>query len=319
MTSIGAWEIGPDDVPLRISRDRDFLEKHLENWIERDPSLISSYVRWVSRQLTLPDGSRLDLLGLSGDGSWVIVELKPDPPGAGAVDQVLHYFMQIASMTDGELAQRIKSHGLSDSATLEALEALTPDAGDAERSYRLIVAGVGTGDAARTAAEALTRHGFDVPIQVVTFEVLGDSAGRRLLVRDVEEAVYDDRAAASRRSLEDVVDIAERCGVRDGFQEIRSFLLGHGYREQRRGTGLNFNLGSRLQCFWVRPAEGAVRIGYLDTNFPALFGVDESEAHSDLGENWIDLPPAQALERIRQWVVVIDGYRGGAGEPATSS
>jgi hypothetical protein len=266
VTSIAAWEIGRDDEPRRIPADRDFLEKHLEEWIERDPSLLAGDVHWAARQLTLPDRSRLDLLGLSIDGTWVIAELKPGPPEGGAVNQALHYFTQIASMTNGELAERIR---------------------------------------------VLTSHGFDVPIRVVTFQVLRGADGRRILLREIEDAPEGGEGrGVSRSSLDDVLVLAERGGVRPGFAAIRRHLLGRGYREHRRGTGLNFNTGSRFQCLWVRPAEGTIHLAYLGSNFPMLFGVDERQAEADLGENSIDLAPDEALARVTRWADVIDDYRG---------
>lgn len=91
MIHIGAWEIGADEVPRRMVDDREYLESQLETWIERDPSLLSGEIRWVSRQLTLPDRSRLDLLGLTRNNEWVIAELKAGPVSGGAVEQAVHY------------------------------------------------------------------------------------------------------------------------------------------------------------------------------------------------------------------------------------
>jgi hypothetical protein len=45
MTHIGAWAIGDGDVPKRMDADREFLERHLEGWIERDPSLLGGDIR----------------------------------------------------------------------------------------------------------------------------------------------------------------------------------------------------------------------------------------------------------------------------------
>jgi RecB family endonuclease NucS len=105
-TYIAAWEIGDGDVPTRMAEEREFLEKHLEGWIEHEPSLLGGDIRWVSRQLVLPDGSRLDLLGLTKDNTWVIAELKAGQVDASTVLQAMHYFLQIAAMSDAELAQR---------------------------------------------------------------------------------------------------------------------------------------------------------------------------------------------------------------------
>jgi hypothetical protein len=102
---------------------------------------------------------------------------------------------------------------------------------------------------------------------------------------------------------------AERFGVRAGFETIRDELLSRGYRAYQKKHGLNFNLGSRRQVFWVRPLESHILVGYLDWNFPALFGIDPAQAALDLGPNWLELPPDAALAQIRQWLDIVDRYR----------
>jgi hypothetical protein len=313
MTHIGAWEIGDRDVPSRMPEDREFLEKHLEGWIERDPSLLGGDIRWVSRQLVLPDGSRLDLLGLTKDNTWVIAELKAGQVDVSTVLQAIHYFLQIAAMSDAELAQRIRGRNKADDSVAAALNELVSDSAETARDYRLLVAGVGGGDSAELAASILARYGLTVRIQVITFQLLRDSQGHRILLREVEEdSVRQPRAGAA--PYEDILLLAERFGVRDGFEQVRNELLGRGYRSFQKRSGLNFSIGSRLQTFWIKPVEGRLHIGYLSNNFPALYGVDESTALTDFGPNWLDLQPAEAVQRVRDWADTIDRYRAQSGE-----
>ena len=308
MTHVGAWEIGDGDVPSRMAEDREFLEKHLEAWIERDPSLLGGDIRWVSRQLVLPDGSRLDLLGLTKDNTWVIAELKAGQVGLSTVLQAIHYFLQIAAMSDAELAQRIRNRNRADDLLAAALSELVSDSAETARDYRLLVAGVGSGDSAELAAAILARYGLTVRIQVISFQLLRDSQGHRILLREIdEEGVREGRAAAA--PYEDILLLAERFGVRDGFEQVRNELLVRGYRSFQKRSGLNFSIGSRLQTFWIKPIEGRLHIGYLSGNFPALFGVDEAMALTDLGPNWLDLQPAEAIQRVRLWADTIDRYR----------
>ena len=148
---------------------------------------------------------------------------------------------------------------------------------------------------------------------MITFQLLRDSHGHRILLREVEEeGVREARAAASPN--EDILLLAERFGVRDGFEQVRNELLGRGYRSFQKRSGLNFSIGSRLQTFWIKPVEGRLHIGYLSSNVPALYGVEESTALTDLGPNWIDLQPAEAVQRVRDWADTIDRYRAQSGE-----
>ena len=171
------------------------------------------------------------------------------------------------------------------------------------------------GDSAEVAASILARYGLTVRIQVVTFQLLRDSQGRRILLREVEEeSIREPRASAT--PYEDILSLAERFGVRDGLEQVRNELLGRGYRSFQKRSGLNFSIGSRLQTFWIKPVEGRLHIGYLSGNFPALYGIDESTAVTDLGANWLDLPPAEALQRVRDWADKIDHYRAKSVERA---
>ncbi len=310
MTHLGAWEVGADDVPQRMADDRVFLERNLEDWIQRDPSLLGGDIRWVARQLTLPDQSRLDLLGLTRDNEWVIAELKAGAVGGGAVEQALHYFLQLANMTNSQLTQAIRAHGISAEAVATAESALATEGEDGSRDYRLMAAGVGRGEAAEAVAAILTRYGLAIPIQVITFRLLRSIDGRRILLREVDEDLSSQSSQSDNQwSLDHVLGYAERCGVREGFEQIRSELLARGYRTYQKKWGLNFNLRSRLQCFWVTPEEGMIHIGYLTGNFPALFGVDEESVRADMGANWLHLPSVEAVERMRRWADVVERYR----------
>lgn len=309
MVQFGGWAIGDDERPHRLEVDRAFLEKHLESWIENEPTLLSNDVRWVSRQLTLPDRSRLDLLGLTKDGTWVVAELKAGSVDGATVLQAMHYFVELAGLGNAELVSRILGQGLCDESVRAELDELAGESDDLERDFMLLVAGVGTGERAEAAAAVLARYGFDVPVRVVTFQLLRDAGGRRILIREVEDD--DGRDAGDRRkgwTLDDLLDRAERYAVRIEFEQIRSLLLGAGYRTTLKKNGLNFNPGNRLQSFWVVPLEGAIYMGYLGANFPTLFGMDEDQATELLGANWLNFPPEQAVTVMQSWIEKIQTF-----------
>ncbi|MGB3411192.1 MAG: hypothetical protein WBA45_08330 [Microthrixaceae bacterium] len=310
MAGIGGWHISLDGSPVRLDPNRSLLEARLEGWIEADPTIIDSQVRWVSRQLVLPDRSRLDLLGLSPDGTWVIVELKAGSPGPDAVRQAIHYFMEMDAMSNAALVARIRAQGLSDHGADRQLdELLSLDEEEHERDYRIIVAGIGEGDAANSAAETLARYGFSIPVEVVTF-YLFDTATGHVLIRDVEEETAPDAPSRSAGwSLDSIFERAERFGVREGFEQIRTELLNHGYRSRLKKYSLNFSVGARRGVFYLGPATEGLHIGYLQTNFEPLFGVPQAEAERMMGENWLTVPPEAALAQIRTWIETVDQLR----------
>lgn len=310
MTSVGAWQILRDDRPQRLLPDRKFLEAHLETWIENDASLLSSDIRWVARQLTLPDRSRLDLLGLSMDGTWVIVELKHGAVGSGTIAHALHYLLEITKLSDLELVQLIRTKGGPIGAVSDDLERLARSSGSdsARRDYRLVVAGVGDGEAAQEAAQSLANLNLAVDVQVVTFELVVDAEGRRTLIREIEEEPAPTAVIGAQWTLDTVLADADAVGVRAGFEKvIELFESRAGWRRYLKKSGLNFNRGTRKQAFWVRPETGGkIHIGYLDANFPELFGIEEARAGELLGSNWLDLEPSEALAKLERWLDLID-------------
>jgi hypothetical protein len=314
MTQTGAWEIDPDDQPSRLTTDREFLERHLETWIEREPSLLGSDIRWVARQLYLPDGSILDLLGVAADGTWVIAELKSGAVGTGAVLQAMHYYVELANMTNGQLLDRVLAQGRIDEAHIRELhDSIGRDRESTDREYRLMVAGVGAGEAAERAAETLKEAGFKVRVAVVSFQIVSASGGRRVLLREID----DQGEGPSTWTLESVLARAEAFGVRNELEKIQWYLESVGYRTYLKQYGLNFNQSARRQTFFVKPVQDAIHVGYLASSFPYLFGVDEMTAEAELGDNWRTLSPTQALETMHQWVATIEDLKQRFGPVVT--
>ncbi len=72
---VALWSI-EEDKPSRLEQRRDWVEAHLEQWVKADASLVAEGLTWVGQQVVLPDGSRLDLVGLTREGGLVVAELK---------------------------------------------------------------------------------------------------------------------------------------------------------------------------------------------------------------------------------------------------
>src|SRR5256885_1691077 len=70
-------EAGPKLLPETRLNEEKLLEKHLEDWIAADPSLLGEPLLVIGRQVLIPDTKdRLDLLALDSQGAAVIIELK---------------------------------------------------------------------------------------------------------------------------------------------------------------------------------------------------------------------------------------------------
>src|SRR5690606_4111268 len=170
-------------------------------------------------------------------------------------------------------------------------------------------AGVGDGSAADAAAATLARYGFSIPVEIVGFHLFTTSTGH-VLIREVDDdAVSAVPSNSSRWSLDAILERAERFGISDGFEKVRGELLNRGYRSRLKKYGLNFNLGTRSQVFWLQPQREGIHIGYCAWNFPDLFGISAEETEARFGPNWQTLDSEPALAQIRTWLDAVEELR----------
>jgi hypothetical protein len=104
-TAIKIWEVADQTLKptLNDAFSATHLEAELEGWIVNSPDLIGEEILIIDRQREIPGVGRIDLLGIEGDGTLLIVELKRDLTSREAVAQALDY----ASWLDSELPQTI--------------------------------------------------------------------------------------------------------------------------------------------------------------------------------------------------------------------
>src|SRR5687768_3232374 len=79
-TEIKIWQVNEDKLG-EITADslaNDHYEADLEDWIEKDTSLLGSKLLVIGRQIDIPNVGQLDLLCIDENGALVVVELKRD-------------------------------------------------------------------------------------------------------------------------------------------------------------------------------------------------------------------------------------------------
>ena len=96
MSKSNAWVI-ENTGPKKLNESSVELEKNLEAWIEKDPSLVQNGLVILYRQLVL-DGGRLDLLALDPQGRMVVIEIKAGFLDNNVITQAFYYVAQIAQM-----------------------------------------------------------------------------------------------------------------------------------------------------------------------------------------------------------------------------
>src|SRR3989344_1206216 len=96
--SMELWNIsGEQLVPLdKAALD---LEKRLENWIEKDISLIGIDALIIGRQVHTGYGGYIDLLAINSDGEVIIIELKRSKTPRDIIAQCLDYGTWVHDLT----------------------------------------------------------------------------------------------------------------------------------------------------------------------------------------------------------------------------
>ena len=119
MTKLAAWSMEARDgegalqrpKPTRVDRSHIALERHLEDWIASDMTLIAEGLTLVGRQVTTDDW-RLDLLAIDAQDRWVVIEIKPRTLDSGALAQALYYAASLdADELFGKLEARLGDFG----------------------------------------------------------------------------------------------------------------------------------------------------------------------------------------------------------------
>ena len=227
MAKLAVWSVdelaGENDSspsnPIRVGRSSIELERYLEDWIVNDVSLIGEGLTLVGRQVTIDDG-RLDLLAIDSQDRWIVIEVKPGVLESGALSQAMYYAASLARLEPQELREKL-THNLSSFGDprmiSQRIEALIDDEGE-KREIALMLVGVGIHPGLARMNEFLER--FQIPINIVSFEVFKPDAGPKLLVREVIEEPTAPPRPKIKYTVEAIRAQAIDAGVVDSFDRF---------------------------------------------------------------------------------------------------
>lgn len=320
---VALWSVPTPGVlggPKRLEQRREFIEAHLETWIKDDPSLVMEGLTWVGRQVTFPDRSRLDLIGLTREGQLVIAELKSAAVGIGTLAQALQYALWVGTLEAASLLRRLD---LDDAAR----DLLSSAVAQGDLDVSILLVGTSRRPELDQAAAFLASRGLSIPVRIVTFTPFVDASGQILLAREVEEHEQEpDEISPKQRSsraakIEWVQESAREYGVGEVVDEFIATAANLGLRVKPWPKSLTIvpPNGRGRTLVYVAPKSGKIGFGYSETNFSDIYDADPQEVHEMLGDNWAELDPHTARQRLAGFVRLMNSLLPDSDGPAPVS
>lgn len=188
MTAVGVWQVDKERV-ARVEPANLSLERELEEWIEREPSLLESGLEIVGRQVHV-EGGIIDLLALDVQGRWVVIEIKKGSLYRDTVVQALDYASCIAKMDLQELQGKVndylksvgRGNNKSEGALSDRIDGERADGKD--REVAVYVVGTGQDPSLERVLDYLGGKSQRV-FNAVLFNVFEFGSGHRFLVREL--------------------------------------------------------------------------------------------------------------------------------------
>jgi hypothetical protein len=237
---IRLWKVKPEDRLEELGRQKLDLEARLERWIERDISIVSTELLVIGRQVETDFGGYIDLLCLDRRGDVVLVELKRDKTPREITAQVLDY----ASWVDGLSHEAIsrQAHQYLTQAQGNLAEAFKARFGLAlpevlNEQHSMIIVGSEIDQSSERIIRYLSSR-YGVNINAVTFNFFREQGSgaeyvaRVFLVEPDELPPPPDGKRQRNRTVEELLEMAERAGVGQLYRELARALGDH----LQRGT-----------------------------------------------------------------------------------
>lgn len=190
---MGMWRIDGDQ-PRRLTPSVLPSEATLEDFLERDPSLLGSRLLVIGRQVRTPHNKFIDLLAMDSEGNLHVLELKRDKTPREVVAQVLDYGSWVTTLSRDAVIEMANAHlpGPFEATFEEVFGVTPPDELNGELQLTVVATDL---DASSERIVTYLRT-FGVPINAVFFSHLEDE-GRRYLARSWLASPEDSTAGGS--------------------------------------------------------------------------------------------------------------------------
>ncbi len=295
---IGIWRLA-GNTPQRYMPDVLQYEKYLEDWIERDPTLISAEMQIVGRQVSLDTGF-LDLLAIDNLGRWAVIELKKRDVRRDTVAQAFDYAGCLAEMSSNELKSLVIQCLEKRSLKLQPfLKGLALDDSIFDHPEILIYV---VGTSRDINLDRMLKHTTfqGKPIQVVTFDVYKNSDGEHVLLRQLTESQptssppvssstspskkvsQDEKPITQDAKLTRLLDVAKKNGIGREFKKVYDLATKFGLYPKTYKWSIMYappqNKNRVLICAWVNPKDGLFDV-YINTDaFAEFYAISQRKA-----------------------------------------
>ena len=292
MIKVGLWQF--DNKSLhRLNESSIGLEVYLEDWIEKDPSLVQSGLEIVGRQINIK-GGRLDLLAIDPQGRWVIIEIKRDILRRDIIAQVLDYASSLYELSDIDLRNKVdkylESHNKKLDDILEhrdAFDSLNPE----NRDFVFFVIGTGKQPGLERISNYLSQQ-FNFPISIITFQIFETSDGKKILAREVTESeVKLTETKKKTVTVENVISLAQGIGVGAIFNKLLSVSSKLGFYPRAYKSSIMFtpptNKSRMLFTIWAKSKEGRIKAYVGPSAFAEFYPISDDDVIKFLGpDGW---------------------------------
>ena len=223
------WEIVEGDNLKEIKRAKLNLEERIENWLEKDISILSNELLITGRQVETGFGGIIDLLCLDSTGDAIIVELKRDKTPREITAQTIDYASWVKDLSNDKITE-IADKYLGDRGPLE--EAFKnkfgielPETLNEEHSMLIVASEI---DASSERIINYLSDTYGVGITAATFQYFRDGEKEflaRVFLIEPSEVEYKTKIRASSKrkpnlSYEELEEIAVSNGVGELYQQL---------------------------------------------------------------------------------------------------
>tara|TARA_E500000318_G_scaffold1676_3_gene2211 strand:+ start:53505 stop:54527 length:1023 start_codon:yes stop_codon:yes gene_type:complete len=325
MTHIGIWSV-INGTPVESQTSAIEYEQHLEDWIERDPSLLESGLCIVARQLRT-EGGPLDLLAIDRNGQWVLIEIKRDRLRREVIAQAIDYASCLQRLSPDELVEQsntyLETRGTNLKDLLSARDASIDDLSEGVDPVIYLVGTSIDANLERMVDYLSERAGLE--IRVITFTAYRSSSGETLLAREIHEQTSVQTKPTSGQSkatsIEDLLATARTTGTEEALNLCLRVGEQLGLHLRPYKTSAMFappaNKTRCLFTIWVgdkHVVDSNAKLWISHDSLELFYGYSKAEIEKRFGpprDHFLDIPGIkQKLAVLKEMVTQADSSAG---------